>query len=153
MRQRIDWDGVRAALERGCTLDDACRVHGAARATVLRKAKQQGWTLPHGSAGSSLTLPKRDMLARLFDALEKTMTDIERRLAEPADADAAGRERDARLLSSMAALYAKLKKIETDATQQPHAQLQEDLNADGHADRLRNALASRLNGLCAPEHG
>lgn len=156
MARRTDWAALRAAFESGASVDALCERFGLARTTIMRRAKQEHWqgavvrterqaiSTAHPKPQRKRRDRKKAMAARLYAALEKTMSDLEERLANPAAATATERERDAKLLSSMAALYEKLKGMQSD--EQSRARAASDA-ASHDAESLRNELAARLDGL------
>lgn len=92
---------------------------------------------------------RRRMLARLFKALEEKMTQMEKRIARAREAagdeSAADSEREARALSALAGLYAKLVELDEDAGGGEAEKLQSE--AAGDADKFREDLARRLERL------
>jgi hypothetical protein len=96
---------------------------------------------------------RRDMVKRLLKALDKRLTLLETRMApdaEPGKAmqSAADAERDARTLSGLARLYAKL--VELDDAARAGGKGKTDGSkpeATDDADRLRRDLALRLQRL------
>jgi hypothetical protein len=156
MPRRTDWAALRAAFEGGAGVDALCERFALTRTTIMRRAKHEHWQstaarADHPAISTNHPKPQRKsrdrkkaMAARLYAALEKTMSDLEERLANPAAATAIERERDAKLLGSMAALYEKLKGMQSD--EHPRAGTASDA-ASHDAESLRNELAARLDGL------
>lgn len=151
MPKRIDWPALRAAFESGCGVDELCLRFGVARRTVMAKIKSESWGAaalamersPPGTQAPNRRR-KRTILSRLFDLLEKAMSDLEKRPLTDNAADTA-RERDAKLLGSLAAIYLKLKEIEADERKQRTGR--EPRSDSRDADQLRSELAARLDGL------
>ncbi len=147
MARRVDWLAVRIAFESGCGVEDLCDRFTVRRRTLMKRLRAEGWTASVASAPAPSRPPcrKRPMLSRLFQALEKTMSDLEDRLQGQAGSTAADRERDAKLLGSMAALYEKLKEMQADERNRRKPRGSDPITAS--ADHLRDALAARLDGL------
>ncbi|XSG81213.1 MAG: hypothetical protein ACPW61_08980 [Methyloligella sp. ZOD6] len=90
------------------------------------------------------------MVARLFKALEEKMTQLEMRIARgsAAEESAADAEREARALSALAGLYAKL--VELDEGECAKGTAKRHSEAAGDADQFREDLARRLERLNRP---
>lgn len=90
------------------------------------------------------------MVARLFKALEEKMTQLEMRIARSSAAEesAADSEREARALSALAGLYAKL--VELDEGECAKGTAKRHSEAAGDADQFREDLARRLERLNRP---
>jgi len=101
---------------------------------------------------------RRDMVKRLLEVLDKRLMLLETRMApdaEPGEAmqSAADAERDARTLSGLARLYAKL--VELDDAARAGGKGKTDNakpEATDDADRLRRELALRLQRLNQAGH-
>jgi hypothetical protein len=151
---RTDWATLREAYEAGLSMSDLCDSFGLARSTIERRAKREGWRGGHepitgavpgiaepcAAPGRSARPRKRTMTARLYAAMETTMSKLEERLAS--DATPAERERDAKLLTALATLYEKLKGMNPD--RQPRSRAS---GGNAGSDSLRDELAARLESL------
>lgn len=146
-RTRVDWPALRSAYKSGCGIEDLCQRFDVARQTLMRKVRTEDW--PAQTSPPTPALPKRGrrrpILSRLFSALEMTMSDLEDRLLKQTSATAAERERDAKLLGSMAALYEKLKEMQADERKGRKSPPRGGQKRS--ADHLRDELAARLDGL------
>ena len=170
-----DWEGIKQAYVHGdWSLKRIGDANGVSAYKVRARAKKDGWkrlvgtkTLCRGrkprAASTARKRPavadelrRRDMLCRLLDALDKRLTQLEARMASDAEAGgepqtAADAERDARTLSGLARLYAKLVELDGGAhrgggegKEQEGALRQE--TADD-AEFFRRDLALRLQRL------
>jgi hypothetical protein len=154
---RTDWSAIRAAYQGGCGIDDLCAEFEISRQGLMRKKREGSWAAPGAEPpaaahSASIERPvrrkrrKADYLNRLFSLLEQTMSNFEARLANgPAEA-AGSRDGDAKLLNSMAALYEKLKGMQTDEAEGRAARREAGTAADDESG-LRERLAARLDGL------
>jgi hypothetical protein len=138
------------------------------RTALVVRAKKEGWVRLIGTKplktgpkprppGEPKPKPaaqlRRDMVRRLLTALDKRLTLMEMRMAPDAELgeamqSAADAERDARTLSGLARLYAKL--VELDDAARAGGKGQTDNakpEATDDADRLRRDLALRLQRL------
>jgi len=91
---------------------------------------------------------RKRMVARLFKALEEKMTQMETRIArgrDGAEESAADSEREARALSALAGLYAKLVELDEAAGAKGAEKRQSEAASD--ADQFREDLARRLKRL------
>lgn len=120
---------TRAALENAARRDDADRVRVAPTAPEAR-------------------LPS--LVARLFDAAERQVSDIEERIGAPAE-DAAGRERDARALAVLTRMLRELASLDAVAAQTGAAKSAPDEEEEHDIERVveeyRAKVARILAGL------
>ena len=138
------------------------------RTALVVRAKKEGWVrlvgtkpLKTGPKPRPPSEPKpkpaaqlrRDMVRRLLEALDKRLTLLETRMAQDAELgeamqSAADAERDARALSGLARLYAKLVELD-DAARAGGKGTTDNAKpeATDDADRLRHELALRLQRL------
>jgi hypothetical protein len=144
------------------------------RTALVVRAKKEGWVRLVGTKplktgpkprppGEPKPKPaaqlRRDMVRRLLEALDKRLMLLEKRMAPDAEGEptqsAADAERDARTLSGLARLYAKL--VELDDSASAKGKPDQDKSATkpeatDDADRLRRDLAVRLQRLNQARH-
>jgi hypothetical protein len=104
-------------------------------------------------------LRRRDIVRRLLEALDKRLVHLEKRMAPDAEGEptqsAADAERDARTLSGLARLYAKLVELDDNASAKGKNDQDQSVTkpeATDDADRLRRDLALRLQRLNQARH-
>lgn len=136
----IDWAGIKhAVLRSGVSLDRIGDAFGVSGTAVGQHIKKEGWvrevpTKPLPFGGKVRTGPrippglspgerrKRRMLERLYKVLDGKMKTLEERIMRAPAPDggqsAADAERDARTLSALARLYAKLVELDDRAEEQ-----------------------------------
>jgi hypothetical protein len=160
-RTAADWEGIKQAYIHGdWSLRRIGDFHGASEHQIRAEAKRSKWVRLVGTKplrrGAKVTearpdeLRRRDMVRRLLDALDKRLLKLEARMAPDAEAggetqSAADAERDARTLSGLARLYAKLVELDTDAQVAGQGRVKPETTDD--ADRFRRDLALRLQRL------
>jgi len=161
-RTGADWGGIKQAYIHGdWSLRRIGDLHGASEYQIRAEAKRNKWVRLVGTKPLRRTarrtdkkpdgLRRRDMVRRLLDALDKRLLQLEARMAPDAEAggqtqSAADAERDARTLSGLARLYAKL--VELDAGAQLAGErggVKPETTDD--ADLFRRDLALRLQRL------
>jgi hypothetical protein len=130
-RTGADWQGIKQAYIHGdWSLRRIGDFHGASEHQIRAEAKRNKWVRLVGTKPLRRTakatdakpneLRRRNMVRRLLDALDKRLLQLEARMAPDAKAggetqSAADAERDARTLSGLARLYAKLVELDTSA--------------------------------------
>ena len=143
------------------TIKDICALHSINPTTLHRRALKEGWinrAVMTDSPARRRTR-ERDLGQRLLDMLDRKMTQIENRAtatsAEGAAPTAADAERDARTLNTLVRLFDKLTTLrqKTEAAAKTAAPTANAERGDDDADRLRNALAQRLERLRASQDG
>ncbi|MEG6510102.1 hypothetical protein V6C03_14120 [Methyloligella sp. 2.7D] len=154
-----DWDAIERAYEGSAEkLTDIAARFGISRQAIQGRARRKAWRRAPGIDPKSLAraeeasgAQRRRIVARLFQALDEKMSEIETRIArskaEAAPQSAADSERDARALSALASLYSKL--VELDEAAKPKGRgarggAAQDDEAGRDADALREDLARRL---------
>ncbi|MFD0986767.1 hypothetical protein [Methyloligella solikamskensis] len=162
-----DWGAIERAYGHDPRkLTEIASDFGVSRQKIQARAKKERWQ----RAGDAPGFDERDagidpgdvakaeeasgarrkrMVARLFKALEEKMTQLEKRIARGGDGageeSAADSEREARALSALAGLYAKLVELDEGANAKGAAKRQSE--AAGDADQFRDDLARRLERL------
>jgi len=151
------WAAVAADYAAGeLTVAQICTRYGITQKALYARAREQGWPLRSGrdratgrarksQRGSGAA--RKALIARLYEALERKMSDFESRQANGAQT-AADHERDTRTLNTMVRLFERLSALDEKAG--AAAADDRSLNADARA--LREDLARRLDRLQA-EHG
>jgi hypothetical protein len=157
----IDWAAVWHDYVHGdMSLDRIAWKHRTTDATLRKRAKAGGWVrlvgttpLPRGRrAGPRGAEPpsaeekrRARMVKRLFAVLDAKITALEARMNQGDDGvqSAADAERDARSLTALARLYAKLVEMDEAGL----AGSQDQMKDGDDADRLRRDLADRLGRL------
>jgi hypothetical protein len=147
------------------------------RTALVVRAKKEGWvrlvgtkTLKPGPKPRAAReakiqraavdeLRRRDIVRRLLEALDKRLVHLEKRMAPDAEGEptqsAADAERDARTLSGLARLYAKLVELDDSASAKGKPDQDKSVTkpeATDDADRLRRDLAVRLQRLNQARH-
>jgi hypothetical protein len=161
-RTGADWEGIKQAYIHGdWSLRRIGDSHGVSEYQVRAEAKRSKWvrlvgTKPlRGTATTTDTKPdgllRRDMVRRLLDALDKRLLQLEARMAPDPETggqpqSAADAERDARTLSGLARLYAKLVELDT-GTQVAGEQGAVKPETIEDADCFRRDVALRLRRL------
>lgn len=171
-----DWEGIKHDYIHGnWSLARIGERYGVSPKTITAHAKKGGWrrlagtkSLPRGrrprppgapkaKRATSEELRRRDMVRRLLQALDKRLTLLEARMAPDAETggqppSAADAERDARTLSGLTSLYAKL--IELDDAAKGGGKAEGSKNeaaakpeTSDDADLFRRDLALRLQRL------
>ena len=168
---RVDWDKIEHAYIHGdWSLDRIADAYGSSDRTIGARAKKYGWVRLVGTkrlpSGRRARLPgakrptratvdqlrRRAMIRRLLEVLDGKLTEFETRMAEAqaigAPPSAADSERDARSLTALARLYAKLVELD-EAAKQPSEQGSDTATrrTGDDADQLRRDLALRLQQL------
>ena len=143
------------------SLDRIARARGMSRTALVVRAKKEGWAQlvgtkplktgpkprPPGEPKRAHAQLRRDMVRRLLEALDKRLMLLETRMAPDAELggalqSAADAKRDARTLTGLARLYAKLVELDDAA----RADLFLGKTSSGHAlgrsspDRGRRTL-------------
>lgn len=162
-----DWAQIaHAYATRPERLSDIAARFGVSRQRIQARARREGWQRAPALDAAVLAKAeetqgpaRRRIMARLFKALDEQMMQIEKRIADGATRpqSAADAERDARALSALAGLYAKLVALDEAAKEAAGDQGEQTgrgrmSEAGRDADRLREELARRLQRLNqAPE--
>jgi hypothetical protein len=167
---RVDWAGIKNAfIKSGVSRDRIGEAFGVSGSAVGQHAKKECWVrevptrpLPCGrKPATGPRLPrdlspgerrKRRLLERLYKVLDGKMKTLEQRMRAPAPEggqSAADAERDARTLSALARLYAKLVELDERASEQAKGSETEIERSEAgqDADRFRRDLALRLERL------
>lgn len=162
-----DWAAIARHYASGtATVAEICARFGITRAALYRRARREGWpkrSTRKASARAASAKPKaaakrapaaqrrRDMIARLYQALDQKMQLIEERIAQSAghagDAmpvSAADNERDARTLNALFRLFERLTEMDDRLR---GAGGGDPKIKDTDADSLRRDLARRLARL------
>ncbi len=163
----VDWEKIKDDFINGdWSIARIAEARGSSETSIGKRAKREGWVRLIGTkrlrSGPKPRLPgvprptpdqrrRRQMIKRLFEVLDGKMRQIEERMAQAESADGAVQspaeaERDMRMLSSLARLYAKLVELD-DAVLKSEAGQGTDNDAatrSEDADRLRRDLALRL---------
>jgi hypothetical protein len=171
-----DWKGIEQAYVKGdWSLRRIAEAFGTSRWTLANRAAKEGWVrevgtkplapgrkprppgVPPPPRPNAQQVRARRIMARLFAALDEKMKALEARIAHAQDEaapppSAADAERDARTLSSLARLYAKLVELDDRAREQDGGPKGSETDAARSealpdADRLRRDLALRLQRL------
>ena len=171
-----DWEGIEQAYVKGdWSVLRIAEAFGTSRWTLANRAAKEGWVrqvrtkslrpgrkprppgVPPPARPNAQQVRARRIMARLFRALDEKMRALEERIARARDEDApppsaADVERDARTLSSLARLYAKLVELDDRAREQDGGPKGSETDAARSealpdADRLRRDLALRLQRL------
>jgi hypothetical protein len=161
------WAGIKQAYVHGdWSLGRIGDAYDVSAYRIRAQAKKDGWKRLVGTkplrrpSGATKGTPakvddrRRDMVRRLLDALDKKLMQLEARMAPDAEPggepqSAADIERDARTLSGLARLYAKL--VELDASAQgaggdnKEGAVRPEATED--AEHFRRDLALRLQRL------
>ena len=147
------WAAVAQAYAAGeLTVAEICAKYGITQKALYARAREQGWPRRRGPASGRKRKPgpgtaRKALIARLYQALERKMSEFELRLSEGAQT-AADNERDTRTLNTMVRLFERLSALDEKAGAASGGDA--DLNADARA--LREDLARRLDRLRA-DHG
>ena len=162
----LDWDGIKLAFTKGdwslARIGDA---FGTTHSNISRRAKKDGWVREVGTkplrgrrarGGAVSKTAQRRILKRLYRALDEKMKVLEERIAQAQqpgapELSAADAERDARTLSALARLYAKLVELDDQAREGARKEQGSEpapaTRSADDADRLRRDLALRLQRL------
>ncbi len=154
------WAAVAEAYARGdVTVAEICTQYGITQHALYSQVRKQGWrrrrrrrpagspvNAPRGTAGSA----REALIARLYNALERKMSEFEARQSDGAQT-AAEHERETRTLNTMVRLFERLGALEEKA-QANDAASRDDGDISADARSLREDLARRLERLRA-EHG
>jgi hypothetical protein len=171
-RRDVDWDAIKQAVIHGdWSLRRIAKKHGVGETTIINRMRKRGWVrlvgtkpLPSGTRAGAPGVPRekrakrkrfnrRKMLQRLFQVLDAKLREIEERMAisdteTASPQSAADAERDARALTALARLYAKLVELDDAAKQGGQGSKDESAKETSQdADRLRQDLALRLERL------
>jgi len=142
------WAAVAADYSAGSlTVAEICSRYAITPRALYARAKRERWPLrrPGGKRRAEpASEGRRQLIARLYQALERKMSEFELRLADGAQT-AADHERDTRTLNTMVRLFERLSVLDEKAG--AAAGDDSDLNADARA--LRADLAQRLERLRA----
>jgi hypothetical protein len=167
----VDWDTIKhAVLYSGLSYRRISDRHGSCEKTIGNKARKEGWVrvvplqpLPCGRRARPPGAPRpkretadqirrRQMVRRLFEVLDTKLREIEERMADAraegtAPQSAADSERDARSLTALARLYAKLVELDDAAKTAGEGSDKGAATRSDDADQLRRDLALRLERL------
>lgn len=146
-----DWIAIRAAYEdRSVSVSDLCQRFRISKSRLYNRRRLESWPARRGHKTTDKKKSasrRQNMVTRFFETLERQMRDIERSFDDDtgaAETSAAGRERDARTLSSLVKTMEKL--IELDTGADPVAAARKEA-AHRDIDGLRRALADRIARL------
>jgi hypothetical protein len=164
----IDWAAVRHDyLHSGMAQRRIAYKHGMSAEKLRRRRAAEGWervapcvplptrraTPREGEPPTPTEVRRARLTKRLYAVLDKKMAELERRMAErkASPQSAADIERDARALTALMQVYAKLVAMD-DAAQAANKTANENAGnsgarTDDDADRLRRDLAGRLERL------
>jgi len=166
----IDWDAIKHAyINSGWSLARIAAKHGSSADTIRARVRKYGWIrivpmtplrgghpprlagVPKVTRATRNEVRRRQIAERLFTVVEAKLREIEERMAirdsDSAPQSAADRERDARSLTALARVYAKLVDLDDAAKAKGDAEAakQASVKETGQdADRLRQDLALRL---------
>jgi ATP-dependent exoDNAse (exonuclease V) alpha subunit len=160
------WADIASAYALGVlSVRQICAQHSISSTALYRRAAREGWPKrlhkatarrqQERPAAPSARNDKANLIARLYRALERKMSEFEDKQSEGA-ASAAESERNARTLNTMVRLFERLQAMEEKALE-PAGKVRrgdgtraspEALSA-ADADRLRDELARRLERLRA----
>jgi len=155
-----NWGAVSEAYARGdLTVAEICTRYGITQHALYSRARKQGWpprrrrgparppvNTPCSSGGSA----REALIARLYNALERKMSEFEARQSQGAQT-AAEHERETRTLNTMVRLFERLGELKEKA-QANNAVSRDDGDISADARSLRQDLARRLERL-RTEHG
>jgi hypothetical protein len=167
---KVDWDKIEHAYIYGdWSLDRIADAYGLSDRTIRDRAKKGGWVRLIGTkrlpCGRRQRLPgtprtpratvaqarRRKMIDRLLTVLDRKLTEIESRMEEAhtegAPQSAADLERDARSLTALARIYAKLVELDDEAKSGGQGSDDSVSARSDDADQLRRDLALRLERL------
>jgi hypothetical protein len=147
------------------------------QSAVIQRAKRHGWVRlvgtkrlrpgprprtpgePKAKRATVDEVRRREIVRRLLEALDKRLIYLEKRMALDEESDlaqsAADAERDARTLSGLARLYAKLVELDDRASSKGEPDRNKSVTkpeATDDADRFRRDLALRLQRLNQARH-
>jgi hypothetical protein len=164
-----DWARIEHAYIHGdWSLGRIADAYGSSPTTITAHARKGGWVrligtkpLPCGRRARPPGAPRskratidqvrrRTMVRRLLGVLDGKLKELEDRMAEAqgeAPQSAADIERDARSLTALARLYAKLVELDNAAKGEAEGSNQGDAVRSEDADQLRRDLARRLERL------
>lgn len=137
------------------TVPQICARHGVSRAALYRQVRKGGWprrlrlrSARSGArgAGGKPDNSRRALIARLYQVLERTMTEFEARLAVSAQTGT-DHERDARTLNTMVRLLERLSALEEKGGEGKAAARDDGGAVTADAPALREDLARRLERL------
>jgi len=154
------WAAVAADYAAGkLTVAQICTQYGITRKALYAHAREQGWPLRSGrvrrSAGGAGRrrephTARKALIARLYKALERKMSQFESRLPNGAQT-AADHERDTRTLNTMVRLFERLSALDEKAETGGASGHDNSVGVNADARALREDLARRLERLRA-EH-
>lgn len=125
----VDWAAVQSDYERSNgTLPEICARYGITEAQLRHRRERHGWHLRHDWA-----LRVGPLIARMMRVLDGQVRELERRMTEPVDKNAA-------LLGTMTKTLEKL--IELDESQRARKPAKRKEMSD-----IRNKLAARIEQL------
>jgi len=150
-----DWDAIALAYaESEQTVDAICAQYGVSREALYYRARRDGWPyrIPKTEGPAPRRVSAQSLGRRLLSALDRKLSEFEHRLEAAATgtpSSTADSERDARTLGTLVRLFHKL---EMPGGPKPGARKRAAKDAptptgDHDADRLRHALAQRLETL------
>ncbi len=147
------WAAVAADYADGkLTVAEICARHGITHKALYAQAKRQGWPLRRTGRPAPLSggrpksqQPRQALIARLYKALEKKMSEFESRQPNGAQT-AADHERETRTLNTMVRLFERLAALEEKARTDDAAS-RDDGGVTADARALREDLAQRLERL------
>lgn len=173
---RWDWAGIEDAYVNGdMSLRRISTAFGLSEWTLTKRANEQGWVrlvgtkaLPRGRRSNPPGTPpakrptaeethRRRTITRLRDALDRGLAELEARMSGDGEGGVAARsaadaERDARTLTALTRLYAKLVELDEQARSAKAAKTEGSAKPEAteNADRFRGDLARRLELLNRP---
>jgi hypothetical protein len=163
------WASARRLREvRGLSLQDIAVRFGVSRETVSRHAAKDCWKPPpapaaggtaNPSAPEASTVGRRDLIQRLYRAMDTKLKLMERRmqtqmenLEEGKDLPAADHERDTRALGAIIKNIEQVKEMQADLDHVAGGQpaTADDVELFAEAERFRQEIAERLARFVPP---
>lgn len=129
-----DWNEIRIAYEEsGETLIDMARRFGVARSSISQHVRDDGWLRRHKTS----VVDARQLIRRMYRLVERVLVRMER-AEEPMS------EKDAGVLTRMAATLERLMEIEARAPKEP---ARGAVRETAEMQQIRKTIARRLEQL------